>query len=189
MAYVGNGSSNDNFLQWDDTKNAWQSTAEAAYVHLNTLTSAGVAVSIPAASLDWAALAPTWVFAKGSSIWQVGANGIELIGVPTPYINKWLELEVKADVYQSGAGFAANSTIALAVAQGSDGVAGTAAFPKFEQRVFLPGAATPSEWVQCSFKNAIQYTHTGIKIYTRMLNSHGGTNINFVTAQLTIKPL
>ena len=189
MAYVGNGNSNENFLQWNDTKNSWDSTVESAYVHLNTLTSSGVAVAIPAADLNWTALAPTWVFAKGSGIWQVGANGIEVIGNPTPYLNRWIELEVKALVYQSGAGYAANSTIALAVAQASDGIGGTTAFPKFEQRVFLPGAASPSEWVQCSFKNAIPYTHSGIKIYTRMLNTHGGTNINFVTAQLTIRPL
>lgn len=190
MAYEGRGTTDNNFLQWDATKRTWVSTVEAAYLHLQTISSSGEAVVLPANGSDWTPFVPVggWVFAKGASSWLLDGTGVRTVGNPTPYLNRWMELEVKASAFISGFP-ATDPQIAFAVAQNSDSVAGTSTFPKFEQRVEFTGPVSTNV-MQFSFKNAILYTHSGIQIFARHLGSVAGAlNVNFLTAQMTIKPL
>jgi hypothetical protein len=192
MAHIGNGNVNNSFLQWDEAKRQWVSTVESAYVHLDFLNSSGLAIPIGAGSLDWTPLPTTnWTVAKGVGVWEVNGSGL-VISSPGRYIGKWFELEVKASVFASGGGTVptGNPTFAFGIAQVSDGVNGTNVYPKFEQRAnFQSINSSQTELEHITFKNAIQYTHAGIRIYGRSIVSGGGFNINFMTAQITAKPL
>lgn len=188
MSHVGDGRTNNNFLQWNDTKNAWVSTVESLYAHLNAISSSGEAVVLAANSQNWFSFSPTaWVIAKGSATWQESGGGVALINT-AGYAGMWVEAEVKASAFVSGFP-ATDPLIALAVGTGADVITGTTSFPKFEQRVEFAGPVTTNV-MQFSLKNAFQLNQFPVGIYARSITSYAGAlNLNFLTCQITIRPL